>query len=817
MKRKVYAYLHTHWDREWYREFEEFRLRLVEVFDDVLKKLSSDEIPSFYFDGQTSALEDYLEINPENCEIVKKFINDKRLYIGPYFCSTDSFLVDSESLIKNLQIGLAYSKRFGCSNFIAYHADTFGHSQFIPQIIKYFNIPYALFWRGLAEINSEFLFKNLKSINLVEGYFHDYLSLDISYEKKAEMLKRTLDKISKFSSGDILLPLGADHLAISDNIKEQILAINNILTDYEIHLSSPFDYVKLVDKNFKINHETEFRDTKRNFILPGVYSSRIDLKRNNVKLQWEISRLTQPLQAIASFLGYSKNFQSEVDYLHKELIKNHAHDSIYGCSVDSVHEENNLRFKKVAQASHAVINSVKRDLYKSDCLSVINLSDFDFKGALKLKTDKKLDKKFNAQLISKQKGFPFLKVYDISQIPITEDYTTIYEYLIDIKNVQSFSLQQIKEYDICRNSSLKISTTSIENNKVGLFIQDGKINIKDKTNNKIFYDFIKFVDRADIGDSYNFGALKNDRPVYSRVLSSKIIEKGHIRSILEIKTELEIPIKSTVSGRSCSLKRHVLKLWAILENQNDFIEFQLNWVNKSTDHILQVEFNMEENVCETVSDDLAGYTKRVFDSDYDIYSCIPAPKGIELKHNTAPFQKLLFVQDVGIITEGLQEYEVCKDKLRLTVLRATGTISNPHNPTRGTPAGPPLSAPALQMLGDNSARFALGFNDNIQKFEKSVSEFFNSSMILQSALDNLKLFDSGNENILINTIKLNDNNDLILRFVNKSHIAQHIQFKTLLKYSAIFIADAMENPIQKYSDHIVSGNSFITLLIKSDI
>ena len=28
MKKKVIAYLHTHWDREWYREFEVFRLRL---------------------------------------------------------------------------------------------------------------------------------------------------------------------------------------------------------------------------------------------------------------------------------------------------------------------------------------------------------------------------------------------------------------------------------------------------------------------------------------------------------------------------------------------------------------------------------------------------------------------------------------------------------------------------------------------------------------------------------------------------------------------------------------------------------------------
>ena len=63
MKKKVYAYIHTHWDREWYREFEEFRIRLIEVFEDVLQKLHSGTLDCFYFDGQTAALEDFLEID----------------------------------------------------------------------------------------------------------------------------------------------------------------------------------------------------------------------------------------------------------------------------------------------------------------------------------------------------------------------------------------------------------------------------------------------------------------------------------------------------------------------------------------------------------------------------------------------------------------------------------------------------------------------------------------------------------------------------------------------------------------------------------
>ena len=46
MKKQVIAYLHTHWDREWYREFEVFRLRLLRVFDNILSLLETNQIPS---------------------------------------------------------------------------------------------------------------------------------------------------------------------------------------------------------------------------------------------------------------------------------------------------------------------------------------------------------------------------------------------------------------------------------------------------------------------------------------------------------------------------------------------------------------------------------------------------------------------------------------------------------------------------------------------------------------------------------------------------------------------------------------------------
>lgn len=815
MKKKVYAYIHTHWDREWYREFEEFRLRLVEVFDDIIEKLKHNELDTFYFDGQTAALEDYLEIKPQNEQIVKEFIKQKRLFIGPYYCSTDSLLVDSESIIKNLQIGYEYSKRFGCNDFIAYHADTFGHSSFIAQIIKYFNIPYAIFWRGLGELESEFLFRNLKSVYLIQGYFHDYFSAPVSIQDKVKMLKNTLDKIAKYSSTDILLPLGADHMAAADNIKYQIQEANKHLKDYEIVLSTPFEYLKSADDNFKKNLTCEFRDTKRNFILPGVYSSRVDIKQQNSKHQWELSRIVQPLQAISSFLNLTKSYQQEVDYIWKLLIKNHPHDSIYGCSVDNVHRENITRFLKVNEASNALVNSIKRDLYtQNNIYSALNLSNFDFSGALKIVTDKKLPKEYNAQKIGTRMAFPLLKMYAINQVPVTEDYTKFNEYLVDLKGLKPFSITKI-DNNICQKSTLKVSENSIENDYIGLFIKDKNVILKNKINKKTYKNFINFIDRADIGDSYNFGALKGDKPLQALLVSSKIKQRGHIQSILQLKFEVLIPQKSTPHGRSTKAVKHILNTDVILQNQNDYLEFNISWKNKSCDHILQVQFNLDEPVNQTVSDDLAGYIVRDFEPDYNIYSQLPAPRGIELKHNTAPIQKFVWTQGAGIVTQGLQEYEIAQNHLRITLLRSTGTISTPHNPTRGTPAGPPLPTPDLQLLGERNARFALTFKDCAQKCEAVAEKFYQTQLILNSELEDKVLLESGNENILVTTIKSSPNSDLIVRFLNKSDKNQTFKFKTALKNNGIFYTNALEEITEPYKDSVIEANSFVTVIIKN--
>ncbi len=70
-------------------------------------------------------------------------IEKGKLAIGPFFVSADNFLVNGISLIRNLNLGLEYSKILGEKEFIGYLPDTFGHSKSIFEILKTFEIDLA--------------------------------------------------------------------------------------------------------------------------------------------------------------------------------------------------------------------------------------------------------------------------------------------------------------------------------------------------------------------------------------------------------------------------------------------------------------------------------------------------------------------------------------------------------------------------------------------------------------------------------------------------------------------------------------------------
>lgn len=628
MKKTVIAYLHTHWDREWYREFEVFRLRLLRVFDNVLNLLEQNKIPSFYFDGQVCALLDYLELRPEKEQLIRKFITEKRLFIGPCYTLVDEFLTDKTVFRKNLEIGLKISRDFGCQDFIGYLADTFGHSKNIPEIFKEFGIDKCVVWRGCGEIPADFKFCGIDTVNLVRGYFMDIFSAPMTIEQKAEWLKDNLDKIAEKSGDYILLPIGADHLGVENNITEQIEKVNSLLKDYQIKLSNPFEYFDLVKKRFaQFEWNDELRDNSKTFILQGAYSARTKLKQYNVKCTYLLE------QADKVQKKYGSKYSSAIEYAYKLLLKNQAHDGICGCSTDLVHRENITRYEKIIQIANTIIEELRLE--------------HNFKTPIM--QSKELIPEY--KMLKKHFGVDNSILYDTQKIPITEDFTNIY--------------------------TLKYAPASTCDIKFE--VKNGKIKI-----GNIEMEFVRF---KDDGDTYNFGAISND--------------KGEVAEIY-------------------SFKNNVIKtsFFDIHVEFGKMINFKIEWNNKLKNHLWQVKFNFKKPVTESFSEDMNTVIHREFDPDWDMYKNLPETKGIEVKTNFAPMQRYVGTQGFGIITHGLTEYEVKQKSLRVTLLRSIGIISNPKNPSRSTPAGPPIEVLEAQQLGYNCAEFSVAFfePENYQEY-----------------------------------------------------------------------------------------------------
>ena len=254
-------------------------------------------------------------------------------------------------------------------------------------------------------------------------------------------------------------------------------------------------------------------------------------------------------------------------------------------------------------------------------------------------------------------------------------------------------------------SDLIISDTVIENRNISL-------KIKDK---KIYINGIKFSlkDFKDLGDSYNFAPSENDNGIEFEVMRSKVIMDTQTRAVLKIDLEGAWD---------------VVTLLVTLDKNSSYLKFKFEWENTKKNHILYSNFELPEKITEVYSEDMNTLIKRTFDSDYDIRKNLPQDKGIEVKNNTAPMQRGLLIDEngnnIGIITKGLTQYEVFQNNIMIPILRATGQISNPKNPARTTPAGPPLEVNDLQMIGKNIAEMYVFFG-NENAFYETLAQIYN--------------------------------------------------------------------------------------------
>ena len=365
MTRSAFLVPHTHWDREWYRTFQQFRLDLVRVVDQILDTLDSDPaFTHFLLDGQAIAVSDYLTMRPERAGQLRRCLAEGRLSVGPWYCHPDLFLVSGESIVRNLMLGMRMARSYGLSLMVGYVPDQFGHTGQMPQILRGVGIDNAVLWRGVnaRETSNESWWESpdgsrVLLVLLAQSYSNAQV-LPLDPPALADRLRQLCELLHRGATGPaVLLMNGGDHLSIQPGLPDAVADANRILEpDWHVQL------IGLEQAVLKLRDGGEPRGVLRGelrspataHLLPGVLSARIPLKRRNTLAQRLLEREAEPYATWAHLLGAPYPL-GELWEAWRLLLQNQPHDSICGCSIDQVHREMGIRFDGVEQIGNELI------------------------------------------------------------------------------------------------------------------------------------------------------------------------------------------------------------------------------------------------------------------------------------------------------------------------------------------------------------------------------------------------------------------------------------------------------------------------------
>jgi hypothetical protein len=337
---------HTHWDREWYEPFEGFLARLVEMMDGLIELMDREpRFAHFHLDGQAAMIEDYLAVRPERLPDIERLAATGRISVGPWSTQMDEFLVSGESIIRNLEWGLARAKRFGYQSMpVGYLPDQFGHIGQMPQILRRSGIERAVVWRGvpMAVDTTAFWWESPDGSRVLTEYLAFGYSVGwwLAQSKDAEELARylgqALEWLQPYATRETLLvTVGGDHHVPAAKLPPLLEEVNaSPDSPVQARMASLDDYLGTAEPVEGLPEwRGELRSSARAHLLPNVYSARINQKQRRAGVESKLERHAEPLAALVPGFEWPAD---ELEEAWRLVLWNGAHDSVCGCSVDRV-------------------------------------------------------------------------------------------------------------------------------------------------------------------------------------------------------------------------------------------------------------------------------------------------------------------------------------------------------------------------------------------------------------------------------------------------------------------------------------------------
>ncbi|MCP4290628.1 MAG: hypothetical protein GY780_02165 [bacterium] len=771
-KRQAFLVSHTHWDREWYLPYNRFRVNLVEVVGKVLDSLENDpQFNNFVLDGQCAVLGDYLEAAPEETERVGKLIASGQLTVGPWFILPDEFLVSGEATVRNLIFGEKVTSPLGKVQKVGYMPDSFGHLAQIPQILNLSGIDSFIFTRGMDNKADElgWLFRwaapdgsEVLAVNQCDGYcnaaglgfeeiWHAHTHREVNHDLVTKKIAALFEKMEKRPGHwPALLNNGCDHFPPQQDFSDVLETLRKKLPDTEFSHGRFEDFLKAarLDKpdNERPLHSGELLGGRDHLILSGVWSARMYLKQENEICQNLICNYVEPLSAMTHFLYGDAYPSGLLDTAWRELLRNHPHDSICGCSTDSVHKDMDTRFAAVRQTGEQLLSRLSDRLTpmfarheKDDRITVISVCN-----PLPLRRDEVVQRLAILQplgynldnlclLDEAGNEVPFrivdrfflerfwgidyrAELFCNDQLGILDTYLDKFADRIvgseDDKNEKDCFLhiqflardlpalghrqyfltdksgQPVAEPDPVK-AQLVSNDAKLENNLISVLLHsDGTFDLEDKTTGRTFIGLNLLEDTEDTGDEYDYSHAEIGGTYFSAGIEGNIrlLETTDLQATAEAKFKFNLP-RSLERDRKTRQKRMArcdVRVRVTVKVNSGRVDVETDFNNHAFDHRLRAWFPSGIKTDTVVSDGHFMLNERPLIRPTDPDWDQPAPP-------SWPQQDFSVLQNdnegLAIFNRGLPEFETWSDDegraiYAMTLLRCVDWLSRDDFPTR---------------------------------------------------------------------------------------------------------------------------------------
>ena len=745
---RLWVVPHTHWDREWYLPLEDFRIRLAHVVDELIEVLEARPDLRFTLDGQAVVIEDYLEIRPEMEDRLRALLSSGRVETGPSYVLPDEFLVGAEPLVRNLLHGRAVCERYGAAPApVGYLPDSFGHPAQLPQVLRGFGLDTFVFSRGLgdererlggrfrwlAPDGSEVLaLPQPVDYAAAASLGHSRRSKETeparnAAERVEQVLRAERHVLADAEFVDLLLGNGYDHAALQSDLPDVLAALRDLKPGVEVRLALLSEYAEAMAARANgalPAFAGELAGGARINVLRGVNSTRMYVKQANERCERELaSAETLCALALLARPGF-RHPRGELRLAWRELLRNHPHDSICGCSVDEAHDDMGQRFRTALQIARRVSDLALHALGGTWPGGDNELEPHTLEGAYRWAYRPapggpvRRDRVTGAASFANTLPFGRRRLVAV-ELPAeggpdpgaqVEEHAWGRRAWLELE-LPGFSARTVRPPGGRRArgpEARAVGDRAIENGRYRVSAaDDGTLTVADRESGRTAAGLHRLEDVADRGDSYTFCPLDGDAPRAPAQVRVRTTAAGPVYAELEIEYDLVLPaalapdrLERSADPVACRAATRVR-----LVAGADRVELTTSIENRASDHRLRVCFPCPE-----------GFDRVRAEGHFAVVRRHPRPvwdgSWFEPPHDTNHTLGAVAAGGLVVLGKGLPEYEATEEgELALTLLRCVGWLSRDDLSTRRGHAGPELEVPGAQCHGRHVFEYALVLGD----------------------------------------------------------------------------------------------------------